>query len=321
MSDLYSLRAHPAAEAFPMMGDAELAELAEDIKANGLRTPVVVIDVAGETLVLDGRNRLRAAHMAGLPTVASRLFDGPDPVAYVLSTNLHRRHLTESQRAMVGATLKRLLAVDAKERQRGGQGGVLLMANLPEAKGASRDKAAELVNVSPRLVQTAETVLEKGAPELVDAVRRGDVKVSTAAVLTRLPAAEQASVVADGSAKARAAEIRAPVADEEPDDGDEDEVFVGDDDPPPARESERTRQWGGFDATDKVAEITRLAKDFCAALDAAWSTIDPRFESDVRARAQDALLLVTDAVVARLPPDGRHAQETRMKFQILKGGR
>jgi hypothetical protein len=57
--DVYGV--HPAANAFPLMNESELKELAGDIKKNGLRQKVVILD--GE--VLDGRNRLEALQMLG----------------------------------------------------------------------------------------------------------------------------------------------------------------------------------------------------------------------------------------------------------------
>ena len=67
---------HPAADKLPMMSDAELAELAADIKANGLLEPIVVWEdnteaaKGGEgpfpTYLLDGRNRLAALKLLGI---------------------------------------------------------------------------------------------------------------------------------------------------------------------------------------------------------------------------------------------------------------
>jgi N6-adenosine-specific RNA methylase IME4 len=138
----------------------------------------------------------------------------------VLSLNLHRRHLDESQRAMVGARAKPLFEAEAAARQRGGQGGILLPANLPEAIGArgeAREHAAAQVSVSPRSVEHASKVLAHGAPALVAAVDRGEVAVSTAAELARaLPVAEQAELVARGEKEILRAskEIRARRAEE-----------------------------------------------------------------------------------------------------------
>jgi len=49
-------RWHPIAQIFPLMTDADLRDLAEDIRENGLQNPIVVND--GQ--LLDGRNRALA---------------------------------------------------------------------------------------------------------------------------------------------------------------------------------------------------------------------------------------------------------------------
>ena len=53
---------HPAANAFPMMDDKRYAELLEDIRAHGLRVPVVICD----GMILDGRNRAKACAELGV---------------------------------------------------------------------------------------------------------------------------------------------------------------------------------------------------------------------------------------------------------------
>jgi ParB/Sulfiredoxin domain len=90
---------HPLAASFPLIEGEELEALIEDIRTNGQREPIV-LDTSGQ--IIDGRNRLRACKLAGVkPTFIKQEFD--DPVAYILSRNLHRRHLTKSQCAMAYA--------------------------------------------------------------------------------------------------------------------------------------------------------------------------------------------------------------------------
>ena len=90
---------HPAAELFPLMGDDDLAALAADIKANGLRQPIVL---DGDGKLLDGRNRLAACEIAKVaPEFAS--VNGADPVAFVVSLNVKRRNLAGSQLAIAAA--------------------------------------------------------------------------------------------------------------------------------------------------------------------------------------------------------------------------
>jgi ParB-like chromosome segregation protein Spo0J len=91
---------HPLADIFPLIEDAELDELAADIKANGLREPVVLF----EGKILDGRNRYRACAAAGVDC-RFETHKGDEPVAYVVSLNLHRRHLTRGQKRELIAKL------------------------------------------------------------------------------------------------------------------------------------------------------------------------------------------------------------------------
>jgi hypothetical protein len=93
-------KVHPAADVFPMMSDDELAALGEDIKKHGLKHAILVLEDSGE--VIDGRNRLEAMERAGIcqdPQLVYPMDDGDDPVAFIISLNIHRRHLTKAQQA------------------------------------------------------------------------------------------------------------------------------------------------------------------------------------------------------------------------------
>jgi hypothetical protein len=92
---------HPAADLFPMMSADELAELAADIKANGLLYPIVL---DGKDVLIDGRNRLRACEMAGVEPQFTT-FEGDDPRAFIIASNINRRHLTKGQQAMAVAMM------------------------------------------------------------------------------------------------------------------------------------------------------------------------------------------------------------------------
>jgi hypothetical protein len=121
------LDVHPAAELFPQMSEAELDELAADIKANGMRVPAVAWSPADGSMppaLLDGRNRLDALAALGLlyrtaedghvglktwtagkkwaehsgSRIEFQHVHGGDPYALALSLNIHRRHLTPEQK-------------------------------------------------------------------------------------------------------------------------------------------------------------------------------------------------------------------------------
>jgi hypothetical protein len=106
---------HPAANIFPLIDGDEFAALVEDIRTKGLLNPIVLY----EDLLLDGRNRLRACCEAGVePRWATwQPVDGIGPVAWVISLNLERRHLSSSQMAACAIEALPLLEKEAKERQ------------------------------------------------------------------------------------------------------------------------------------------------------------------------------------------------------------
>jgi len=110
-------KTHPAADLFPLLDGPEFDQLVEDVGAHGLLEPIEVIEVDGEVLILDGRNRWRACIKAGVPveTVTANL-DGMTPTQYVLSKNLHRRQLTADQRAQIALDALPHLAEEARAR-------------------------------------------------------------------------------------------------------------------------------------------------------------------------------------------------------------
>jgi len=173
------LEFHPVADIFPMMSERELAELTDDIAKHDLREPIWLHP---DGRIIDGRNRYLACRRAGLqPTL--REYDGADEdlVPFVLSLNLHRRHLNESQRAMVAARVANL------DRGR--------PSVNPPIGGISNADAAALLNVGERSVERARAVQDAGVPELRTAVESGEIAVSTAADIARAPGPEQRRVV------------------------------------------------------------------------------------------------------------------------------
>lgn len=97
---------HPAADCFPLLTGSSFLDLVDDVRSNGIVQPVLLL---GE-FVLDGRNRALAAEEVGLSKVPTReLNDGIDACAFVASLNIHRRHLTSTQRSNAAANLMELV--------------------------------------------------------------------------------------------------------------------------------------------------------------------------------------------------------------------
>jgi hypothetical protein len=175
---------HPAADVFPMMPDEELAALGADIKANGLREPIVLIYASKpvqiaentfgqDTVLIDGRNRLEAMERAGLRRddcgdplrwVMANYSRGPfdfDVAAYVISKNMRRRHLnlTKAQQAdLIVAAIKagEEYSANVAEKSRG------------RPKSELKSKACELAakaDISERTVERAIAKAEGKAPK------------------------------------------------------------------------------------------------------------------------------------------------------------
>ena len=184
---------HPLANLFPLIEGEAFDDLMADIAANGLEEPIELLDGA----ILDGRNRYRAALVVGA-TVHTRSFRGSDPLAYVMSKNLHRRQLSPSQRALVAA---RVATMRQGERTD-------LAEPSARLRKVSQGDAARIANVSDRSVTTARDVLEHGAAELVAAVDGGRISVSAAADIASLPLAEQRRIVDSVDPRALGAAIK-----------------------------------------------------------------------------------------------------------------
>lgn len=177
------IRFHEYAEAFPWLEGAALDALREDIRQHGVREPIVMLDGA----ILDGRNRYVCARDLGIeyPVVE---YAGDDPLAYVVSLNLLRRHLNESQRASAAAKLANL--------PRGANQHTAIAASSP-----TQAEAAKMLNVSVDSLQRAKKVQDTAPPEILRAVDQGHLSVSLAARVADLPEEAKADVVAMVSAK------------------------------------------------------------------------------------------------------------------------
>lgn len=183
---------HPAALIFPELDDAELDSLALSIQMEGLHEPITLLP---DGTLLDGRNRLRACQIAGVDPVF-RVYDGNDPVGYAIAVNIHRRHLTVGQRALLATEVLPLFEAQARQAMaRGGasaapgrprEKGLADLPDLPEARSSldSRGSAATATGASPRAVGQAKRVKDK-APDLADKVRTGELALDRAERIVR----------------------------------------------------------------------------------------------------------------------------------------
>jgi hypothetical protein len=155
------IQTHPLAALFPILPAPEMLGLESDIKTNGLAHPIVL----HEGKILDGRHRYEAClNTKTKPRFVE--FKGDDPLAFVLSANLKRRHLDASQRAMIAAKLENMPHGRSEKKD----------ANLH----LTRAEAAETLTISPRSVATASKVLDE-SPRLAAQVDAGKITLNAAA--------------------------------------------------------------------------------------------------------------------------------------------
>jgi hypothetical protein len=175
---------HPLSAAFPSMPAEDRQSLTDDIEVNGQREPIVVF----EGMVIDGWHRYQACLSLGLPVDEMPLPDGEDPVAYVKSRNLHRRHLTGSQRAAAVVACSEWHPAHRPNNCAPG-------AHLATAKQMARE-----ADVGVRTIVQAKAAQAAG---LGDAVREGKVSAKRAAEVAKLPAEERAAAIAAPAPKSK----------------------------------------------------------------------------------------------------------------------
>ncbi len=161
---------HPLSAAFPAMSDEDFQALKDDIEVNGQREPVMLF----EGMVLDGWHRYRAVTELGMTLKSFTKPDDEDPVVVAKSANMHRRHLTASQRAIAEVALHQW--APAGKQKAGAKAAAA--AALP----ATTDTMAKDAKVSPRMIRDAKVVHKAG---LSEPVRDGALTLEKAAAVAR----------------------------------------------------------------------------------------------------------------------------------------
>ena len=206
----------------PSADGSSFSGLVDDVRRRGI---VVDLLVTQDGLLLDGHRRLRAAQDVGLTEVPVKEVQvtGSEgwEQAVAVAVNLHRRHLSEAERANLGSSLLRLERQRAKERQREGQrrgrerrkSKDLVVGNRspqPPSRQPCRAtaKTAEAVGVSRKTFERMERI-KKGDPELAQSVLARELSI--AAAYERVRAAERRKAVdaGRGLAEGRAPELSA----------------------------------------------------------------------------------------------------------------
>jgi protein gp37/ParB-like chromosome segregation protein Spo0J len=195
---------HPLADAFPLIEGDEFKELVDDIRRNGLGTPIMLTH--DKSTIVDGRNRYRACDIALIDPKFHTLpasYTDEQIADYIVSENIRRRHMDTGQLAMLALEVEQHFAELAKKRQsvaatngnrtRHGLESPVV-ADRPQPR--SREHAAKTVGTSGKSVQRAKAVV-RDAPDLAEQVKAGGLKLDNAYKQSRARVAEQRKVEAE----------------------------------------------------------------------------------------------------------------------------
>jgi len=168
---------HELSKIIPSMSEEEYRNLKEDIKQNGLINPIVLY----EEKIIDGRHRFHACKELKIE-IKTEEYKGKQPLTYIISQNIKRRHLTPSQLATIAVELLPELEKEAKERLVTSTGGKYPRPTTKLSQvdqGESREHASKLLGVGTSYISEAKALKEENKP-LFDEVREGKKSIPEA---------------------------------------------------------------------------------------------------------------------------------------------
>jgi hypothetical protein len=163
---IQTIELHPLCTYFPRMSDAEFISLKENIQTNGQIHPISTLD----GMILDGGNRYRALCELGIAPVIIE-YTGSNPTQFILSSNLHRRHLTQGQSAAIVSASQSWVNAQAQDNN----------ARLQDvAQLDSATSRAKQSGVGHRTQQLADKLVKEAPAELVKEVIDGKKSLNKA---------------------------------------------------------------------------------------------------------------------------------------------
>ena len=202
MARQMKLTQHPLSAAFPAMGADDFQALKDSIENIGVQNPVTLLD----GMVIDGWHRYTAAMELGMPCPTVELGD-VDPRDFVLAQNKARRHITQAQLATATTEVYswRPNGQNQHTEKR-------VATECPPSK--TNAELAAIAGVGVATIKQAKAVQTNAVPEVIAAVKAGEIGLPKAAKIAQLPKEEQAAAIAKPVVK----EAKAPDNDHKLDD-------------------------------------------------------------------------------------------------------
>ena len=163
--NIQAIQLHPLCTYFPRMSDAEFISLKASIQDIGQTHPIYTLD----GMILDGGNRYRALCELGIKPVMIE-YTGSNPTQFILSSNLHRRHLTQGQAAAIVSASQSWVKAQVADHEK-------LANSAPLNTAESRAKQS---GVGQRTQQMADKLVKEAPAELVKEVIDGKKSLTKA---------------------------------------------------------------------------------------------------------------------------------------------
>ncbi len=205
------------AELLPEQSDDELIKLNDSIKQDGVRDPIVLWKQAdGRFVIVDGHTRYGIAKELGIPVpYVVREFEDDDAVkVFIIVTQLARRNITKLDKHLLAVDLMHLEEERSHKR-------MLMGIKLPE--GVEHGRTADIIarrlhdpDVTSRGIQRTKVIVERGVPEVKEALVKGKLSQALAVDLARLPNDTQRDILnratIDGNINKQAVAVNVRVA-------------------------------------------------------------------------------------------------------------
>ena len=196
----------------PPLTEDEFSRLEQSILEEGCRDAIILWG----NIIVDGHNRYRICTKHNIPfrTLQKEFATKDEVKLWMLQNQLSRRNLSDLARVEMVRKCEEAVKAQAKLRQQGGQGGILLREKLPEAKLGKRatDELGELAGVSRKTYEHATAVLDKAPEPVIEATRNKELSINAAYAVTKMPEEQQAEIskrIEQGeSAKAVVSEVQ-----------------------------------------------------------------------------------------------------------------
>lgn len=182
------MQQHPLSAAFPAMSADDFQSLKDSIMEIGVQNPITVF----EGMVIDGWHRYTAANELGMDCPVVELGD-VDPRDFVLAQNKARRHVTQAQLALATTAVYAWKPVGANQHES------RVATQCPPKSNA---ELAAISGVGVATIKQAKAVQTNATPEVLSAVKSGEIGLPKAAAIAKLPKEEQAAAIHKPTPKA-----------------------------------------------------------------------------------------------------------------------